>query len=65
MGAGAVGLIELGEDGAGGIGGPGDLLEILDEFTAAGIDEEAVLLESVAQAAVDAVDAVAHGRIGR
>ena len=40
VGAGAVGLIELGHDGAGGIGGPDDLLQILDEFAAAGIDEK-------------------------
>ncbi len=58
VGAGAVGFVEIGHDGASGVGGPGDLLEILDEFAAAGIDEEAILFDGVAQATVDAVDAI-------
>ena len=64
VGAGGVGFVEFGGDCTGVIGGPGDLFEILDEFAAFGIDEEAGFFESVAEAAVDAVDAVADGRVG-
>ena len=65
MRAGAVGFIEFGGGAAGGIKGPGDLFEILDEFAAARIDVEMVFVESVAETAVDAVDAVAYGGIRR
>jgi len=64
VGAGAVGFIDFGGDCAGGIGGPGDEVEVFDEFAAFGIDEEAGLAVGVAEAAVDAIDAVADGRVG-
>jgi len=64
VGAGAVGFVEVGGDCAGGIGGPGDLFEVLDEFAAFGVDEEAgFAVVGVAEAAVDAVDAVADGGV--
>ncbi len=37
VGAGVVGFIEFGGNGAGVVGGPGDLFEILDEFAAVGL----------------------------
>jgi len=61
--AGTVGFIEFSGGAAGSVEGPGDLLEIADEFAAAWIDVEMVLVQSVAETAIDAVDAVAHGRI--
>ena len=64
MGAEAVGLVDFGGSGAGGIDGPGDLFEIFDELDAAGIDEQADVAGGVAKAAVDTSDAIAHERVG-
>ena len=64
VGAGGVGFIEFGGDGAGVVGGPGDLFEILDEFATVWIDEKVGVIEGVAEAAVDGIDAVADGWVG-
>ena len=63
VGAGAVGFVDVGGGGAGSVGLPGDLFEIFDEFAAAGIDVEADVVGMSAEAAVDAINAVADGRI--
>ena len=63
VGAGAVGFIDVVGDGAGGVGLPGDLFEILCQLAAAGVNEEAGFVRVAAEAAVDAIDAVAHGRV--
>ncbi len=56
VGAGAVGFVDVVE-------GPGDVFEILNEFTASGVDEQVCFAELVAQTAIDAVDTVAHGGV--
>ena len=48
VGAVAVGLIDFGDGAAGGVGGPGDFLEVADEFFALRIDEEAGVAVAVA-----------------
>ena len=47
-----------------GIGGPGDVFEVANEFLTARVDEEAGFAGGVLQAAIDAIYTVAHGRIG-
>ena len=60
----AIGLIDFGGGGAGGIRSPADLIEIFDEFDAAGVDHYVDFVVHVQEAAVDAIDAVADGRVG-
>ncbi len=64
VGAVFVGFVEFRGDSAGGIEGPRYFFEIVDEFFAIGIDEEADVAGLIAKAAVDGVDAVADGRVG-
>ena len=59
MGSVAVGFVEFGGWGTGGVGGVADFFEIADKFFAAGGDEELGVAEFVTEAGVDTVDAVA------
>ncbi len=61
VGAEAVGFFDFERGEAGGVEGPGDLFEVADEFLALGVDGEVGFAVVVAEAAVDAVDAVADG----
>jgi hypothetical protein len=65
VGTGGVGFVQFGGDLAIGIGGPGDAFEIANEFLAARVDEEAGFAGGVLKAAINAIYAVADGRIGR
>ncbi len=57
-------FVDFGGGAADGVESPGDLLQIFDEFVTTRVDEEVRLVGGAHEAAVDAVDAVAHGGVG-
>lgn len=63
VGAGVVGLVDLVDRAAGSVESPADLFQIEDQFAAARVNVEMDIACRVAQPGVDAVYAVAHGRV--